>query len=234
MKQGSVIVVAGAALIWWTASPSVVRGQSRWQHSETLNAGDPDRPAGSDSLRAVILIPLGTLTSVELTSAADGVDFDLDGDGRKERVAWTHADTELAFLFFDRDGDGIVKNGTELVGGATRQDAWNGFMALRFLAPGAGGAIAADHPMFSKLLLWLDRNHDGQSQAVELRRVGEVFQKVGLGYFKPKGGQQRDVHGNVVRFEGWLLPTTAPLDAPPGYSRPAYDVILQIRRDGPR
>ena len=233
VKQRSVILVAVAALISSTAGRSVVRAQVQWQSSTTLNAGDPDRPPGSDNLRAVLLIPLGTSTSVELTSAADGVDFDIDGDGRNERVAWTRPDTQLAFLFFDRDGEGIVKNGTALVGGAMRHDAWNGFMALRFLAPGAGGAITADHPIYSKLLLWLDWNHDGQSQAAELRKVGEVFQKVGLGYFEPQGGQQRDVYGNLVRFQGWLLPTTAPADSLSGYT-PAYDVILQVSRGGQR
>jgi len=103
-------------------------------------------------------------------------------------------------------------------------------MALRLVAPGVDGAISADHPLFSKLFLWVDRNHDGQSQAGELQRIGEVFRKVGLGYFVPKGGEYKDGSGNVVRFQGWLLPASLPADSTSGYSA-AYDVVLQVRHD---
>jgi len=230
VKQSGVLLAAVVAVFSWVADRWVVSGQGLWQSTKTLNAGDPDRPLGSDSLRAVILIPFGTATAVDLTSPADGVDFDIDGDGRKDRVAWTRPEAQFAFLFVDRDGDGIVKDGTELVGGAMRQDAWNGFMALRLAAPDAGGAITAEQPLFSKLWLWVDRNHDGQSQTGELRRIGEVFQKVGLGYFEPKGGQCKDAHGNVIRYQGWLLPASLPADSRSGYSS-AYDVVLQVSRD---
>jgi hypothetical protein len=233
VKQSGILLVAVVAVLSWVAGQSVVSGQGQGQTSKTLNLGDPDRPPGSDSLRAVILIPVGTATALDLTSPADGVDFDIDGDGRKERVAWTRPDAQLAFLFLDRDGDGVVKNGTELVGGAMRRDAWNGFMALGLAAPGAGGAITAEHPIFSKLLLWVDRNHDGQSQPGELRTIGEVFQKVGLGYSEPKGGQYKDAHGNVVRYQGWLLPASLPGDSRSGYSA-AYDVVLQVNHDRQR
>jgi hypothetical protein len=227
VKQSGVLLVAVVVLLWM-AGPPVARGQGQSQTSKTLSAGDPDRPPGSDSLRAVVLIPLDAATTVELTSPADGVAFDIDGDGQKERVAWTRPEAQLPFL--DRDGDGIVKNGTELVGGAMREDAWNGFMALRLAAAGAGGALTADHPLFSRLRLWVDRNHDGQSQADELRKIGQFFQKVGLGYFVPKGGEHKDSDGNVVRFQGWLLPASLPPDSRCGYS-PAYDVVLQVSRD---
>jgi hypothetical protein len=222
------ILAKFAALIFGTIAVSV-SAQGQWQLTKTLNAGDPERPPESENVRSVILIPLGTATSVELTSAADGVEFDVDGDGRKERVAWTRPGTQLAFLFLDNNGDRNVRNGKELVGGAMREDAWNGFMALRMLEPSAGGAITTDHPIFSKLLLWLDQNHDGHSQPSELQKVGELFQKVGLGYFVPKGGQQKDVDGNVVRFQGWLLPATVPADSLSGY-RPFYDVVLAVAR----
>ena len=230
MKQSGVLLVTVVVLLWM-AGPPVARGQQgQSQTSKTLSAGDPDRPPGSDSRRAVVVIPLDAATTVELTSPADGAIFDIDGDGRKERVAWTRPEAQLAFLFLDRDGQGIAKSGTELVGGAMREDAWNGFMALRLAAPGAGGALTADHPLFSRLRLWVDRNHDGQSQAGELRKIGELFQKVGFGYLVPKGGESKDGNGNVVRFQGWLLPATLPADSRSGYS-PAYDVVLQVSRD---
>src|SRR6267154_2935827 len=42
-----------------------------------------------------------------LTNAADGVNFDLDGDGAAERRAWTLSGADDAWLGLDRDGDGV-------------------------------------------------------------------------------------------------------------------------------
>jgi len=199
------------------------------QHTVSLNAGDPPRPPGIASSRAVILIPLGQEAAVPLTAPAEGVDFDIDGDGHKERVAWTQAGANVAFLFYDTDRDGILKNGKQLIGGSTTGEAWNGFMALRILAPGAGAIITEAHPLFSRLLLGVDRNHDGRSDPAELRPIGTAFQQIGLGYFSPKRVSGEDAHGNVFRFEGWLQRVGIPADAPVGYS-PIFDVVLRVAR----
>ena len=44
----------------------------------------------------------------KFTSAADGVMFDMDGDGVLQRTAWTYAGDDVAFLAQDRDGDGAI------------------------------------------------------------------------------------------------------------------------------
>ena len=45
--------------------------------------------------------------------------FDIDGDGVPEQISWTEADSDVAFLALDRDGDGRITSGKELFGNHT-------------------------------------------------------------------------------------------------------------------
>ncbi len=121
-----------------------------------------------------------------LTSAAEGVLFDLDVNGGLERVAWTGADSEDAFLALDRNGNGRIDDGSELFGNHTpaylngpEATSANGFEALRFTQTASYGygtqddVIDARDPVWSKLLLWTDRNHNGISEPEELTRVAD-------------------------------------------------------------
>lgn len=148
----------------------------------------------------------------ELTSPADGVSFDIDGDGAVEQVAWTPAGSDVALLAQDRDGNGLITSGKELFGNHTLTGSTNGFDALLRMSIGTNGGIkrgsvSNDDPLFARLLLWTDANHNGFSEASELRRAGEILSDIGLGY---NVTDRKDGHGNLFRFLGWAHVRTAP------------------------
>lgn len=195
-----------------------------------LNAGEPDpeeaceaaynnwiEPDGPceynpDGEGSPIVIATGGDSAYKLTSAAQGVLFDLNSDGALEWTGWTEADSEVAFLALDRDGDGRITSGRELFGNFTLPGVGNGFAALRRMNLAENGgreraSVSSEDPLFARLLLWTDRNHNGISEPNELRPVGEKITDIGLSYSDHK---RRDGHGNEFRYMGWVHVRTAP------------------------
>jgi hypothetical protein len=87
----------------------------------------------------------------------------------------------------------------------------NGFEALRLLNLESNGGIergsvSSDDPIYARLLLWTDRNHNGISEPSELRPARELISDIGLGYVPYA---RRDGSGNRFRFRGWVHVRTA-------------------------
>lgn len=159
-----------------------------------------------------VLIPLTRAQSITLTNIEGGVSFDHRGDGAVERTAWTAGDSRVAFLAIDRNGNGTIDNGTELLGNHTIPGAANGFDALDKLNQEMGGSrdtgvIDATQPVFIKLLLWEDSNHNGLSEPAELQSASNIVSAIGLGL---QVHNRRDRHNNRFYFRGWAHVRTAP------------------------
>lgn len=171
----------------------------------------------------------------KLTSAENGVLFDIDADGDEDQVAWTRPDSDDVWLAMDRNGNGKIDNGSELFGDATPAYAdqpdpttSNGFEALKFAEGPTYGPSTADavinqaDAVFSRLLLWRDANHNGISEADELQPVsGSAVVAIDTKY---KESRRRDRHGNEFRQKGkawWATPEGQQV------AYPIFDVWLQ-------
>jgi len=106
----------------------------------------------------------------DLISVEEGVYFDEDNRNLKEKTQWVAPKDGL--LAIDLNEDGVINDGSELFGTSTMLKdetlARSGFEALAQYDENGDGVIDGQDDVFSKLLIWQDKNSDGISQQDEL------------------------------------------------------------------
>ena len=116
------------------------------------------------------------------------VKFDLDNNGFKESTGWVFGDDAL--LAIDKNGNGIIDNGSELFGNKTisnnnysytDKNANNGFEVLAKYDSNNDGVIDANDAEFDKLLLWQD-NGNGITEDGELIKLSDKVKSINLNY----------------------------------------------------
>lgn len=141
--------------------------------------GPPEKPPKEN---CPVLLDLEQ-NGFHLSGAEPPVNFDIDADGRPDRIAWTRAGEDDAFLCLDRNHNGMIDDGAELFGYATPllsgRPARIGYRALAELdLPALGGnsdgRIDAQDQQFSDLCAWVDRNRNGISEPAEVFSLDQV------------------------------------------------------------
>ncbi len=102
--------------------------------------------------------------------------FDLDGNGFAEYTSWAGGGDGV--LVMDRNGDGIINDGSELFGDQTilkdGTKASGGFAALADLDDNGDGVIDANDALYANLMMWADFDDDGAIGADEFKTLEEL------------------------------------------------------------
>ena len=176
----------------------------------------------------VIIDPNGD--AFALTNVQNGVKFDFFANHKPVQTSWTAPGTDAGWLALDLNGNGKIDNGLEMFSNVTLQPGKAathlGFKALALYdLPANGGNgdgwIDAKDKVFSRLRLWVDKNHDGISEP------GELFtmQQAGITAISLSYGPMKwtDAYGNQFINRTMIVRAQGP---GVGQGQWAYDVIL--------
>ena len=165
-----------------------------------------------------------------MTDQKGGVKFDFYGSGKPRRIAWTAAGVQNGWLALDLNHNGQIDNGEELFSNVTVQPGQSaqhlGFKALaQYDDPKLGGngdgIIDAKDAIYSRLLIWVDKNHNGVTDPGELMTLKSAgIKSIAVNY---EDAHYADLYGNQFRYRAKVVWTEASKNARQGW---AYDVVL--------
>ena len=197
-------VVNGSAEI---PTPHLASCCGEFEQLDCLNSGGEFNYSTCSCTSPVIVDVAGN--GFNLTNPVNGVPFDINGSGIAQQVSWTAAGSDDAWLTLDRNGNEKIDDGWELFGSVSPQaylskgESKNGFRSLALLdkcenGGNDDGQIDVRDEAFSDLRLWRDQNHNGVSEASELRTLPESEIKVIELHYKES--KYVDDNGNWFRF----------------------------------
>lgn len=98
--------------------------------------------------------------------------FDLDSDGKEEEISF--AGKGSGFLALDKNGDGVINDGSELFG----TKSGDGFADLGAYDEDGNGWIDENDSIFSKLKVWT-KDENGNDYLIDLKKadVGAIYIK---------------------------------------------------------
>ena len=135
-----------------------------------------------------------------LTNLQEGVRFREHTQDAPIQFSWTDPLYHNAWLALP-DERGEVRSLEQLFGNFTPQppsDRPNGFAALAQYDANHDGVINSLDPVYTKLRLWIDSNHDGIAQAGELHTLQELqVESISLNY---RESRRTDQYGNDFRY----------------------------------
>ncbi len=124
--------------------------------------------------------------------------FDIDANGIKDSTGWINTDS--GFLAIDLNQNGIIDDGRELFGEASKlpsgDRAANGYLALQAYDSANKGYLDASDPVFAKLMVWVDINKNGVSEK------GELFTAKGIGITRIDTGYEEVAKNLQTQTEG--------------------------------
>ena len=144
--------------------------------------------------------PLVINLDTEVASVSDQkFYFDLDADGRQEQISRLGAGS--GFLALDKNGDGVINDGSELFGALTG----NGFAELAKYDQDGNGWIDEADEIFDKLLIW-QKDEEGNDvlRGLGAAGIGAIYLGNAATDFSLKSAT--DNHTNaVIRQTGMFL-----------------------------
>lgn len=106
-------------------------------------------------------------TSTELVEARHS--FDIDADGIVDSIPYLRP--ESGFLVLDKNGDGVVNDGSELFGALTG----NGFQELAQYDRDGNGWIDENDPVYADLRLWIKDEKNDETVLLEQKGIGAIY-----------------------------------------------------------
>jgi len=132
---------------------------------------------------------------IQLTEAGKGAIFDVTADGKLDSTAWVKGNTAL--LTYDRNGNGVVDNGSELFG--DQNGAADGFEELGKYDTNGDRKITILDPIFKALKLYRDLNGDGKMSKNEFSSLSELgIKALNLNFMRTSA----DINGNSLILNG--------------------------------
>ena len=133
---------------------------------------DEEKPADYNATKELsdpLILDLdGNGIDLAAVDSNGAVYWDIDNDGFTEASAWVSGNDGL--LAIDLNGDGIINDHSELFGTETT----DGFSVLSAYDNNGDGVIDVNDTQFGDLIVWVDANSDGYSDASELSSLSDL------------------------------------------------------------